>query len=148
VSAKALGGGMPIGAFISSSEIMKSIEDKPILGHITTFGGHPVCCAAGNASLKYIEKHQLMDKVSEKETLFRKLLIHPKIKKISGKGLMLSIELDNFDEVEKTMKQCIEKGVIIDWFLYNTNCLRISPPLIITNIEIQKVCETILESLD
>jgi 4-aminobutyrate aminotransferase-like enzyme len=89
-----------------------------------------------------------MDKVSEKETLFRKLLIHPKIKKISGKGLMLSIELDNFDEVEKTMKQCIEKGVIIDWFLYNTNCLRISPPLIITNIEIQKVCETILESLD
>lgn len=148
VSAKALGGGMPIGAFISSSKIMKSIEDKPILGHISTFGGHPVCCAAGNASLNYIEKHQLLDKVSEKEALFRKLLVHPKIKKTSGKGLMLSIELDNFDEVERTMKRCMEHGVIIDWFLYNTNCLRISPPLIISNSEIHKVCKTILRSLD
>ena len=148
VSAKALGGGMPIGAFISSSKIMKSIEDKPILGHITTFGGHPVCCAAGNASLNYIEKYQLLDKVSEKEALFRKLLVHPKIKKTSGKGLMLSIELDNFDEVERTMKRCMEHGVIIDWFLYNTNCLRISPPLIISNSEIHKVCKTILKSLD
>lgn len=148
VSAKALGGGMPIGAFISSSKIMKSIEDKPILGHITTFGGHPVCCAAGNASLNYIEKYQLLDKVSEKEALFRKLLVHPKIKKTSGKGLMLSIELDNFDEVERTMKRCMEHGVIIDWFLYNTNCLRISPPLIISNSEIHKVCKTILRSLD
>lgn len=148
VSAKALGGGMPLGAFISSSKIMKSIEDKPILGHITTFGGHPVCCAAGNASLNYIEKYQLLDKVSEKEALFRKLLVHPKIKKTSGKGLMLSIELDNFDEVERTMKRCMEHGVIIDWFLYNTNCLRISPPLIISNSEIHKVCKTILKSLD
>jgi acetylornithine/succinyldiaminopimelate/putrescine aminotransferase len=148
VSAKALGGGMPLGAFISSSKIMKSIEDKPILGHITTFGGHPVCCAAGNASLNYIEKCQLLDKVSEKEALFRKLLVHPKIKKTSGKGLMLSIELDNFDEVERTMKRCMEHGVIIDWFLYNTNCLRISPPLIISNSEIHKVCKTILKSLD
>ena len=148
MSAKALGGGMPIGAFISSSKIMKSIEDKPILGHITTFGGHPVCCAAGNASLNYIEKYQLLDKVSEKEALFRKLLVHPKIKKTSGKGLMLSIELDNFDEVERTMKRCMEHGVIIDWFLYNTNCLRISPPLIISNSEIHKVCKTILKSLD
>jgi acetylornithine/succinyldiaminopimelate/putrescine aminotransferase len=148
VSAKALGGGMPLGAFISSSKIMKSIEDKPILGHITTFGGHPVCCAAGNASLNYIEKYQLLDKVSEKEALFRKLLVHPKIKKTSGKGLMLSIELDNFDEVERTMKRCMEHGVIIDWFLYNTNCLRISPPLIISNSEIHKVCKTILRSLD
>tara|TARA_B100000497_G_scaffold114188_1_gene136593 strand:- start:4362 stop:5480 length:1119 start_codon:yes stop_codon:yes gene_type:complete len=148
VSAKALGGGMPIGAFISSSKIMKSIEDKPILGHISTFGGHPVCCAAGNASLNYIEKYQLLDKVSEKEALFRKLLVHPKIKKTSGKGLMLSIELDNFDEVERTMKRCMEHGVIIDWFLYNTNCLRISPPLIISNSEIHKVCKTILRSLD
>ena len=89
-----------------------------------------------------------MDDVSEKEALFIKLLIHPKIKKISGKGLMLSIELDSFEEVERTMKRCIERGVIIDWFLYNTNCLRISPPLIISSSEIHKVCETILNSLD
>jgi len=148
VSAKALGGGMPIGAFISSSEIMKSIEDNPILGHITTFGGHPVCCAAGNAAIKYMHKHELLNSVSKKEDLFRALLVHPKIKKISGIGLMLSIELDNFEEVERTMKRCIDRGVIIDWFLYNTNCLRISPPLIITKTEIQTVCKTILESLD
>jgi acetylornithine/succinyldiaminopimelate/putrescine aminotransferase len=148
VSAKALGGGMPIGAFISSSEIMKSIEDNPILGHITTFGGHPVCCAAGNAAIKYIYKHELLNSISKKEDLFRALLVHPKINKISGIGLMLSIELDNFEEVERTMKRCIDRGVIVDWFLYNTNCLRISPPLIITKTEIQTVCKTILESLD
>jgi acetylornithine/succinyldiaminopimelate/putrescine aminotransferase len=148
VSAKALGGGMPIGAFISSREIMKSIEDNPILGHITTFGGHPVSCAAGNAAVKYIFKKQLLDSVPEKEDLFRALIVHPKIKKISGKGLMLSIELDSFKEVERTMKRCIDRGVIIDWFLYNTNCLRISPPLIISKSEIHEVCKIVLQSLD
>jgi acetylornithine/N-succinyldiaminopimelate aminotransferase len=148
VSAKALGGGMPIGAFISSHEIMQSIVDNPILGHITTFGGHPVCCAAGNASIKYIIENKLLNSVSKKEKLFRDLLVHPKIKNVTGKGLMLAAHLDSFEEVERTMQRCIEKGVIIDWFLYNQNALRISPPLIITEDEIKKVCEILLIALD
>jgi acetylornithine/succinyldiaminopimelate/putrescine aminotransferase len=148
LSAKALGGGMPIGVFISSKKIMDSLSDNPILGHITTFGGHPVSCAAGNAALKFLTKSSLMDEVAEKEALFRELLVHPKIKGISGKGLMLAVQLDSFEEVERTMKRCIEQGVIIDWFLYNLECLRISPPLIITKKQIREVCEVLKEALD
>jgi len=148
LSAKALGGGMPIGVFISSKEIMDNLSDNPILGHITTFGGHPVSCAAGNAALKFLTKSSLMDEVAEKEALFRELLVHPKIKGISGKGLMLAVQLDSFEEVERTMKRCIERGVIIDWFLYNLECLRISPPLIITKKQIREVCEVLKEALD
>jgi acetylornithine/N-succinyldiaminopimelate aminotransferase len=148
LSAKALGGGMPIGVFISSKKIMDSLSDNPILGHITTFGGHPVSCAAGNAALKFLTKSSLMDEVAEKEALFRELLVHPKIKGISGKGLMLAVQLDSFEEVERTMKRCIERGVIIDWFLYNLECLRISPPLIITKKQIREVCEALKEALD
>ena len=148
LSAKALGGGMPIGVFISSKEIMDNLSDNPILGHITTFGGHPVSCAAGNAALKFLTKSSLMDEVAEKEALFRELLVHPKIKGISGKGLMLAVQLDSFEEVERTMKRCIERGVIIDWFLYNLECLRISPPLIITKTQIREVCEALKEALD
>jgi acetylornithine/N-succinyldiaminopimelate aminotransferase len=148
LSAKALGGGMPIGVFISSKEIMDNLSDNPILGHITTFGGHPVSCAAGNAALKFLTKSSLMNEVAEKEALFRELLVHPKIKGISGKGLMLAVQLDSFEEVERTMKRCIERGVIIDWFLYNLECLRISPPLIITKKQIREVCEVLQEALD
>jgi acetylornithine/succinyldiaminopimelate/putrescine aminotransferase len=148
LSAKALGGGMPIGVFISSKKIMDSLSDNPILGHITTFGGHPVSCAAGNAALKFLTKSNLMDEVAEKEALFRELLVHPKIKGISGKGLMLALQLDSFEEVERTMRRCIERGVIIDWFLYNLECLRISPPLIITKKQIREVCEALKEALD
>jgi acetylornithine/succinyldiaminopimelate/putrescine aminotransferase len=148
LSAKALGGGMPIGVFISSKEIMDNLSDNPILGHITTFGGHPVSCAAGNAALKFLTKSNLMNEVAEKEALFRELLVHPKIKGLSGKGLMLAVQLDSFKEVERTMKRCIERGVIIDWFLYNLECLRISPPLIITKKQIKEVCEALKEALD
>ncbi|MGB1039078.1 MAG: aspartate aminotransferase family protein [Bacteroidia bacterium] len=148
LSAKALGGGMPLGAFISSKGIMSSLSDDPILGHITTFGGHPVSCAAGNAAIKYLSKSNLLDEVAEKEALFRKLLVHPKIKGINGKGLMLAVQLESFDEVERTMKRCIDRGVIIDWFLYNLECLRIAPPLTITLEEIDSVCKALLDALD
>lgn len=148
LSAKALGGGMPIGVFISSKAIMDSLSDNPILGHITTFGGHPVSCAAGNAALKFLTKSTLMDEVDKKEALFRELLVHPKIKGISGKGLMLAVQLESFEEVERTMTRCIERGVIIDWFLYNPECLRISPPLIMTKEQIRDVCTVLLEALD
>lgn len=148
VSAKGLGGGMPISAFATSHEIMDCLKDKPILGHITTFGGHPVSCAAANATLDFIVNQNLLAGITQKENLFRELLVHSKISAISGKGLLLAVQLPSFEEVERTMKRCIERGLIIDWFLYNTTALRISPPLIITEKQIRKVCSILLEALD
>lgn len=148
LTAKALGGGMPLSAFISSKQIMSSLTDNPILGHITTFGGHPVSAAAAIASLTYIRDKDLMVEVDDKESLFRQLLKHPKIKAVTGKGLMLAVHVENFDQVEFVMKHCIENGVIIDWFLYNQNALRVSPPLIISEKQITKVCNTIINALN
>lgn len=146
--AKGMGGGMPIGAFISSGEIMRVIAENPILGHITTFGGHPLSCAAGLATLEVLLESTLISQVQNKEQLFRQLLQHPKIKTIRGKGLMLSIQLDNFKQVERVSEYCMEKGIIIDWFLHCDNAMRIAPPLIITDTEIEKACSVILEALD
>lgn len=146
--AKALGGGMPVGAFIASHQIMSALRENPILGHITTFGGHPVCCASGLAALEVLLNEQLVDAVAEKEALFRELLIHPAIKQIRGKGLMLAAELDNFDLNKKIIDRCIENGVITDWFLHCSNAMRIAPPLIITHDEIKKACIVILEAID
>ncbi|MDN5285154.1 MAG: aminotransferase class III-fold pyridoxal phosphate-dependent enzyme [Mucilaginibacter sp.] len=146
--AKALGGGMPIGAFISSNHLMDVLKENPILGHITTFGGHPVCCAAGLAALEVLLEDDLTSGVAEKETLFRKLLVHPAIKQIRGKGLMLAIELENFDLNKKIIDRCIEHGVITDWFLHCSNSMRIAPPLIINHNEIIHACEIIMEAID
>ena len=146
--AKALGGGMPIGAFISSNQIMDALKDNPILGHITTFGGHPVCCAAGLAALEFLLDNDLVSGVAEKETLFRSLLVHPAIKEVRGKGLMLAAELENFDLNKKIIDRCIENGVITDWFLHCSNSMRLAPPLIITDDEIRKACAVIVEAVD
>lgn len=146
--AKGLGGGMPIGAFISSKKIMDSLKENPILGHITTFGGHPVSCAAALATIQVIENEQLFNDVLEKEKLFRKLLAHPKIKSVSGTGLMLAVELGSFELVEQTMHRCLANGVITDWFLFNNTAIRISPPLTITSAEIEMACKVICEVLD
>ncbi|MEX8549010.1 MAG: aspartate aminotransferase family protein [Mucilaginibacter sp.] len=148
LTAKAFGGGMPLGAFIAPKHVMDALKENPILGHITTFGGHPVCCAAGLASLEVILKENLMDAVPEKESLFRKLLQHPEIKEVRGKGLMLGIQLSNFTQVESVSKRCVENGVIVDWFLHCETALRIAPPLIITLEEIEKACEVILEAVE
>ncbi|WP_183566184.1 aspartate aminotransferase family protein [Mucilaginibacter sp. SP1R1] len=145
--AKALGGGMPVGAFISSSTIMDSLKENPILGHITTFGGHPVCCAAGLAALEVLLDENLVSAVAEKEAIFRKLLVHPAIKQVRGKGLMLAVELDNFDLNKKIIDRCIEHGVITDWFLHCSNSMRIAPPLIISNDQIKHACEIIVEAI-
>jgi acetylornithine/N-succinyldiaminopimelate aminotransferase len=145
--AKALGGGMPVGAFISSNHIMGALKENPILGHITTFGGHPVCCAAGLAALEVLLEQDLVAQVSEKETLMRSLLIHPTIKQIRGKGLMLAIELENFDINKKIIDRCIANGVITDWFLHCDNSMRIAPPLIITPDEIRTACAVIVEAI-
>ena len=145
--AKALGGGMPLGAFAASHEVMSALKENPILGHITTFGGHPVCCAAGLAALEVLLVENLCEQVEEKGELLRSLLIHPAIKQIRGKGLMLAAEFDSFDLNKKIIDRCIANGVIVDWFLHCTNSMRIAPPLIITEEEIRKACEVILEAV-
>jgi len=146
--AKALGGGMPVGAFIASNKIMSALKETPILGHITTFGGHPVCCAAGLAALEVLLDENLCDTVAAKETLFRELLVHPAIKEIRGKGLMLAIELESFEVNKKIIDQCIANGVVTDWFLHCSNSMRLAPPLIITEDEIRKACGVIVNCLN
>lgn len=145
--AKALGGGMPIGAFISSNQIMGSLKENPILGHITTFGGHPVCCAAGLAALGALLEDNVIATIADKEMLMRSLLVNPAIKEIRGKGLMLAIELDSFDINKKIIDRCIANGVITDWFLHCDNSMRIAPPLIITPNDIKKACAIIVEAI-
>nr|WP_294895891.1 aspartate aminotransferase family protein [uncultured Pedobacter sp.] len=142
--AKGMGGGMPIGAFISSNQIMGALKDNPILGHITTFGGHPVSCAAGLAALNTVIDEDLICGVKQRENLFKSLLIHPKIKEVRGLGLMIAVQLTNFNEVEEVSKGCINHGIIIDWFLHCDTALRIAPPLTITEEEIKFACETII----
>ena len=146
--AKGMGGGMPIGAFIADKKIMDALKDNPILGHITTFGGHPVSCAAGLATLEVILEEKLITEVFAKEQLFRDCLQHPLIKEIRGKGLMLSVQLETFEQVEKVSKQCVENGVIIDWFLHCDSALRIAPPLTIAENEIREACVIIVKALD
>lgn len=144
---KALGGGMPLGAFISANDKMQVLMDKPVLGHITTFGGHPVSCAAGMAAMHVLLNENMMNNVKEKEELFRSLLVHPRIKAIHSFGLWLAIEFDSFDTNKKIIDACIQQGVLTDWFLFASDCLRISPPLIITKEQIEKACGILLTAI-
>jgi len=146
--AKGIGGGMPIGAFISSLEIMSVLSHTPILGHMTTFGGHPVCCAAGLATLRTLVDDHIVEEVEEKGQLFKQLLKHPAIKEIRGKGLMLAVEFKNFELNKKIIDACILDGVLSDWFLHCSNSMRIAPPLIITKEDIKDACETILKNIN
>lgn len=145
--AKALGGGMPLGAFISSKQIMNSLSENPALGHITTFGGHPVCCAAGLAAFEVLLKQNLMNEAEKKGRLFDELLNHPKIKSNRRIGLLLALEFEDFEENKKIIDRCIEKGVLTDWFLFAPQCMRIAPPLLISEEEIHKACEVVLSCL-
>lgn len=145
---KALGGGMPLGAFIAGREIMWSLTNQPVLGHITTFGGHPVACAAGLAGMKVLVEEKMMAGIPGKEKLFLELLKHPKIKAVRSRGLMLAVELEDFPAVQKVIAHCIANGVITDWFLFAANCIRIVPPLIISDEEIRKACGVLLAGLD
>ena len=144
---KALGAGMPIGAFVSSQTMMNEFADNPVLGHITTFGGHPVIATAALAGIEELLSNNWIKEVNEKENLFRKLLVHPAIKNISGKGLMLALEFESFEFNKKIIDACIEDGLITDWFLYAPNCLRIAPPLIITEDQIRWSCEVLIKNL-
>lgn len=146
--AKGFGGGMPLGAFISSTEIMSSLSHDPVLGHITTFGGHPVSCAAALANLQVLLRENYIQEVTKKEKLFLEKLQHPAILKITSKGLLMAVHLDNFGNLQKVMHACIRKGVLTDWFLFEQNALRIAPPLIIQEEEIDFACKVIISALD
>ncbi|HTM93830.1 MAG TPA: aminotransferase class III-fold pyridoxal phosphate-dependent enzyme [Flavisolibacter sp.] len=142
---KALGGGMPLGAFISDKSLMDRLTDNPVLGHITTFGGHPVCCAAGMAAFRALLDNNF--DVEKKEQQFKTLLQNPLIKSVRSFGLWMAIEFESFEICKKIIDQCIEKGLITDWFLFASNCMRISPPLTISEEQIEKACQVINESM-
>ena len=144
---KALGGGMPLGAFVANRDLMNAFSDNPVLGHITTFGGHPVCCAAGMAAFQVLLDEKLTEGVAEKSELFKQLLVHPKIKSVHAFGLWMAVEFDSFATCKKVIDACIEKGVVTDWFLFASNSLRISPPLNITTGQIKKAAQIVMESI-
>ncbi len=145
---KGMGGGLPVGAFMSSKEIMTSLSHSPKLGHITTFGGNPLVAAACHATLNEVLTSGLMEEVDAKESLFRSLLVHPKIKNINGRGLMLAVNLQDPDFTLRVAKTCMEHGLIVFWQLYRNEYLRISPPLTISESEIREGCKILLEALD
>ena len=147
--AKAFGGGMPLGAFVSSNEIMNTLQSNPVLGHITTFGGHPVCCAAGLAATRYLIDNKVVEDVERKGALFESLLSdHPNVVEIRRNGLLLAVELGSSERLYKIMDMFIERGILSDWFLYCDTAFRISPPLVITDAEIYKCVEIIVNCLN
>ena len=148
VMGKGMGGGMPVGAFTASSAMMDLLSDNPKLGHITTFGGHPVIASACLATLQEITETNLMAEALEKEKLFRSLLVHPLIKEIRGKGLMLAAMTESATITNEVILKCQDKGLILFWLLFEGCAIRITPPLTISNEEIKEGCEIILEVMD
>ena len=144
---KALGGGLPLGAFVASQSMMNQLAVQPVLGHITTFGGHPLSCAAGLAGFNVLIKEQLFQQAKEKAALFTSLLQHPTIKHVRTFGLLIAVEFDSYEENKKIIDACIERGVFTDWFLFASHCMRIAPPLTINEAEIRKACAIILEAV-
>ncbi|MGK2862885.1 MAG: aspartate aminotransferase family protein [Chitinophagaceae bacterium] len=142
---KSLGGGMPLGAFIADKKRMDAFTENPVLGHITTFGGHPVSCAAGMAAMEVLIN--MPNTVYQKEKLFLSLLTHPKIRAVRSFGLWLAVEFESFDINKKVIDICIKNGLLTDWFLFSPNCLRISPPLIISEQQIRLACSIILDAI-
>jgi acetylornithine/N-succinyldiaminopimelate aminotransferase len=146
--AKAYGGGYPLGAFIADSKLMRCLSENPILGHITTFGGHPVSCAAALAAWKQFMHPDILNGVLVREAIFRSTLVHPLIKGMGGKGLLLSLNLGSREINFAAVRACIAKGILTDWFLFNDYSMRLAPPLTITIREVRKACRLILEALD
>ncbi len=148
VLGKALGGGMPMGAFISSTERMRLFTHGPVLGHITTFGGHPVNCAAGLAALEVLLEEDLAENARRMGDLFRKLLVHPVIKEVRGTGLMLAVDLGDAEKVQRVVKGCLARGVLGFWFLSCPTAFRIAPPLCIGEEQVREACAAIRQELD
>ena len=145
---KAVGGGMPLGAFISSHKLMSTLTVAPVLGHITTFGGHPVSCAAGKKAFEILLEQKWIDTVPAKSELLQSLLVHPAIVKMQGIGLWFSLQFSSDALAQKVAHTCVQNGLITDWFLFAPNCIRVAPPLIITEAEIRAACTIILQSID
>ena len=150
---KALGGGMPLGAFVADKKLMDLFTYNPVLGHINTFGGHPVSCAAGLAAFNVLSDENLLSSIKEKEALFLTLLQHPVIKNVNSCGLMIAVEFDSFETNKKLIDilvdiNTVNTGVFTDWFLFASNCLRIAPPLVISKEEISLACQSIIKALD
>ena len=145
---KALGGGMPLGAFISSLDHMQQLSKNPVLGHITTFGGHPVSCAAGKAALEVLNNNALLQEVRLKEAHFLKLLHHRHIVEVRSAGLLIAIELASADMVVDVLQKALQEGLFSDWFLFAPQCIRIAPPLTITIEEIEQACTILLDCLN
>jgi acetylornithine/succinyldiaminopimelate/putrescine aminotransferase len=145
---KALGGGMPLGAFISSKALMQQLSFNPVLGHITTFGGHPVSCAAGKAAFEVLLNEHYIETVKDKESILLTQLTHPAIQRLNHFGLWASLQFSTAEIAQNIIHKCVEKGCITDWFLFAPDCLRIAPPLPITKEELIKACKTIIESIE
>ena len=148
ITGKGLGGGMPIGAFISSFKHMEKLQNFPKLGHITTFGGHPVIAAAALATLKEITETNLMQEALRKEQLFKDNLQHPAIKEIRGKGLMLALMMENETIATNLVLKCMDEGLLLFFLLFEKKAVRISPPLTISDEEIKRGCTIILKVID
>jgi acetylornithine/succinyldiaminopimelate/putrescine aminotransferase len=146
--AKAMGGGMPLGAFVAARETMEVLQSRPALGHITTFGGHPVSCAAALAALNVLRDENLLATVAQKAALFRRLLRHEAIKEIRGEGLMMAVELGDAQRLQRVVAGLWKEGVITEWFLFCNTAFRIAPPLIITEEEIREICAVLIAVLD
>ena len=148
LSAKGMGGGMPIGCFVSSAENMSVFTENPVLGHITTFGGHPVSAAASLATLNVILEEQLLANIDKKAKLFLDKLKHEKVRSIRNKGLMIAVEFESYQKLKPIIDKAIDLGVITDWFLFNDKSMRIAPPLTINESEIVDVCDKILLAIE
>jgi acetylornithine/N-succinyldiaminopimelate aminotransferase len=148
VFAKGLGGGMPVGAFVSSRENMQALTENPVLGHITTFGGNAVCCAAALATIHAIGGEKMIAGIPEREKIIRKNLQHEKIRELRGKGLLYAVVLSNAAEVQSVIRECLENGVVTDWFVFCEHALRIAPPLNIPADVLEDACKTIVKALN
>lgn len=148
LTAKGMGGGMPIGAFIASKEMMSVLSYNPILGHITTFGGHPVSCVAALATLEVLLEENYIADVPRKEAILKECLKHPAIVEVRTAGLWAAVELKDFETTKAVIDRCMEAGLITDWFLFNDHSLRIAPPLLITEKELREGCQIILEAME
>ena len=148
LTSKALGGGLPLGAFISSVEIMSCFAENPVLGHITTFGGNPICCVAANAGLKFLVESDLMSEVSSKETLIRQKLQHDEILEIRGTGLLLAAQFKSPEFLQSVIDRALELGVVTDWFLFCDSAMRIAPPLTISLEELENACDIIIQAIN
>ena len=147
--AKAFGGGLPLGAFISSPQIMRTLSHHPPLGHLTTFGGNALCCAAGLAALQIIVEEKLFLHANEHGDMFKRLLsTHPRVREVRGRGLMMAIDLHEPELLQHAIKACRKNGLLVDWFLFNNRSMRLAPPLVVTPEETQTICEKILDALD